>query len=510
MNNDILFYVLQKLIKISEVSFQQQTTHRKIENFLDFSNLLDQYKISTMAIKANSSNLGQLSFPAITQLKIEDKAVFVILESFDNQMVSYYDGEKTVQESMTVFEQKWSGNVLLLAKDEFSGEANFEQNLAQSKAVRFQKIIGFGALACLVIAALWLCQNFRMGLWWVLQMLGLGISSLLLINEFGEPSAFIQKLCHVGKTTDCSTVLNSDKSKIFNWLSWSEMAFLYFGFVVLSPFFIGENAIQSIFGGFSSVSILPITAVSIYYQWRLLKTWCTLCLGIIGVLWCSAILVILNGFEALNFTFPLASLGIMGLWFLIKPAILAQKENQRLQYEARQYQENNALFKVYLESESAIDIAAWPNEVSTGDADAPVVITMVSNPFCKPCAAAHEEIADWSRYFEAKVVYRFTVNTHEPDHEANRFIKHLYSIADPEIQAEALEAWYGIKDFKKWAVLYPVVENPQADDYLMRSAAWSQEVNIAYTPTIFINGYLLKEPYRVTDLKHHLRFLMEG
>jgi protein-disulfide isomerase len=244
-----------------------------------------------------------------------------------------------------------------------------------------------------------------------------------------------------------------------------------------------------------------------------------LCLGIVAVLWLSfgilsfglnmsisqcLVLPVLQYFNLFA-----AYLLAFGLWFLVKPFILTNQKAKTIEEELHNFVSNPVMFKAYLQKQQNVGVQTWDNEIVFGNVASPLSVIIVTNPFCKPCGFAHKELMEWGKYYEAKIIYRLTPNEEEKDHEGNRFIKHLWSITDTEIQEQALHDWYETKKYDIWAKKYPVEIFADAENQLRRHANWVKFAQITQTPTIFMNGYELKEPYNFTQLKYLLKALIE-
>jgi hypothetical protein len=56
--------------------------------------------------------------------------------------------------------------------------------------------------------------------------------------------------------------------------------------------------------GLLSLVVLPFTLWSVWYQWKVAKTWCPLCLGVVAVLWVEAILSLFALQSGISFPSP--------------------------------------------------------------------------------------------------------------------------------------------------------------------------------------------------------------
>lgn len=475
-------------------------------------NILDKLKISNISVKLQIEQLSKINFPAIAHIQTEQDSYFVLLKKIDNEYINFYD-TNTGNQKQTIksFVKVWTGTTILLSIDEHSGEPNYEENRKQENSRKWQNSISFIAFSVLFLGLFRSSTiTWQVVLWLLTQTIGFILCVLLLIHQFGKPVGFVQKICHLGKKTDCQSIVKSSASKIFSWLSWAELGFMFFFGNLLSALFISVAGVIQL-----NLLLFPLvfigSIVSIYYQWQIAKSWCVLCLGVIGSLYLGFIITS----DGLNFDFKFQLTILLGyilslaLWFLVKPAIIAKQELVEMTTERNSWQQNSEIFIAYLKNKPQVLIEEWQNEISNEHSNTPLTMVMVSNPFCNPCGLAHKELKDWARFFEIRVLYRFTPNPFEPNHVSNLFIKHLYSIQEKDIQEKALSDWYEIKDYELWAKKYPIQMKEEATLYLDKLNTWCESMVIEYTPTFFINGYRLETPYEINHLKYHFHSLIE-
>ena len=145
-----------------------------------------------------------------------------------------------------------------------------------------------------------------------------------------------------------------------------------------------------------------------------------------------------------------------------------------------------------------------------GNPNAETTITMVSNPFCGPCAKAHETLDKWLKTRDdIKVKIIFTTRN-DVDNEKAKVAQHVWALSllnDVKLVENALNDWYtlGDKKYEAWAKKYPVEFNGDMNNIAQQQQnAWFDLAEIKVTPTILLNGYKLPEPYKLEDIKHLL------
>jgi uncharacterized membrane protein/protein-disulfide isomerase len=344
-----------------------------------------------------------------------------------------------------------------------------------------------------------------------LKVIGIALSVLLLIAQSDQNNSLVQKLCNSSKKTSCQTVLDSKASKLFGWLSLSELGLVYFsgGFFVLlfSSFSVGS--IQRLpFLAWLSVLALPYTLFSVYYQKFVVKQWCPLCLGVLILLWLEFAL----GFQFLNLpTFPTLNvpnlqLLILGFaiptafWLLAKPWWQESQQLNPAKQELNTFKMDGEVFGSLLEKSKFVETGNIEYEMVLGNPNAEHEILMVTNLFCKPCAKAHRQLESLLWEFSETVRFKFRFVSQ------SEIAQQILMLPNPTTQKEALAEWYANPDSKSWRQKYPTkTVSSEVEESLKRQVAWSETHEINYTPTFFINGYELPQLYSIENVKFYFR-----
>lgn len=136
-------------------------------------------------------------------------------------------------------------------------------------------------------------------------------------------------------------------------------------------------------------------------------------------------------------------------------------------------------------------------------------ITKVCNPYCEPCAKAHRAMENLLESGKVNLRIIFTATVNEDDHRSKP-VRHFLAInakGNNVKTRKALNQWYNHKnkDYARFAKDYPVGKILlQQDKSINAMSAWCISEKIAYTPTIFINGFKLPNEYSINDLEEIL------
>ena len=213
-----------------------------------------------------------------------------------------------------------------------------------------------------------------------------------------------------------------------------------------------------------------------------------------------------------NFIFALYALFIPTIsWFLLKPLL---KRLQVAKYEKRSYSMlkfNDDVFWSLLKNQpSIVDQSTSELGITIGNPNAKHTIIKVCNPYCGPCATVHpdiERIIESNPEVKAQII--FTATNHENDRGAKP-VKHLLAVSekgDENLTKNALDDWYLAKEksYDVFANKYPM--NGEIDKQtgkIDQMKEWCEKVKIEYTPTIFIDGFLLPKGYQIKDINYFL------
>lgn len=517
--------IVSALLKGLKVNVSMETindtlqSHPDYLSFLSISDSLNNWKVENLVIQTSAEKLSEIPTPFITSFK---QGVFVgVLEVLENELVIVNQQGKKETIAKNVFLSQWTENILVAEANEFSGEINYQQkiNATNIKTVVYSLIL-LGILTSLFIPYLNGSITLLPTLYLLVKLIGLTASVLLLWYDIDKGNPLLKQICSGIQKANCSAVLNTKAATLGGMVTWSEVGFVYFAGSLLFSALAGINKVLPILSIISLLA-LPYIIFSIYYQWKVAKQWCVLCLMVQAVLLAEGILVLANNSlsfaqakEAFanNFIFALYALLIPSIsWFLLKPLL---KRLQVAKYEKRSYSMlkfNDQVFWSLLKTQpSIVDHSTSELGITIGNPYAKHTIIKVCNPYCGPCATAHpeiERIIESNPEVKAQII--FTATNHENDRGAKP-VKHLLAVSekgDENLTKTALDDWYLAKEknYDVFANKYPV--NGELDEQAKKidqMKDWCEKVKIEFTPTIFINGYQLPKGYQIKDINYFL------
>ena len=534
-SNEPLVNVVQQFVRLLNVKITASSVNETVLSHPDYPSLLSisdcftQWKIDNAAVKIDGSRLAEIPTPFIGYIGGELK---VVTQS-DSDRIHYIepDGESKSEDKIS-FLDRWHGVAFLAETNENSGQPNYtsERFIEQKKALAIPFII-------LLMAAWAIPAGYIFSLDHTTQdtfvysglilskVLGISVCMMLLWYEVDKYNTTLKKLCSgVGAKTDCNAVLNSSQSKVFSWLSWSELGFIYFagGFLTLALY---PNLTFTI--GALSLLALPYIIFSVTYQAFVIKQWCPFCLAIQVILLTEFLLNGINGFrfiadiQALQAaTWSFLSLSILQLaivylipslaLFSIKPLIIKTLKGNKSRFELNRLKANSDIFASMLSSQKRV--VQWESNlgITLGNDQAQNTVIKVCNPYCDPCSNAHPEIKkllNESQNVKVQIIYNTSYSGYDKGVEPVRHFLAIHESNSQDHTKKALDDWYlnKNKNYKTYALNHPVDADLLAQDAKIKKMHdWTVLNDVAFTPTYFFNGVQLPAQYGLSDLKYFL------
>ena len=515
-------------VKVNDTTVNETLhSHPDWPSLLCVSDALQKWNVPNAAGKLDPADIVQLPVPFMAEIKNRETSLVVVTE-ITGSTISYIAGnkKKKITERREEFEIKWTGIYLLAEPLPESGEKGFKQKRQNALVKSILPLALMFLLFGLSFIALQhnltgvaVASSYATGIYLQYFILAAGgiISALLLWYEIDNNNPLLKKVCTGIAKGNCSAILTGKAAKLTNWLSWSEVGFFYFtGSLLVLTLSMNESSVSII--SWISILTLPYIIFSLNYQWKVAKQWCVLCLGVQVLLLLGGINVIVNSLTASSVNLPFNTFVMASLlyllpivaWYIAKPYLLQLQKEKNTKREYLRIKFNNEVFDTLLKKQKQITAAPDGLGIILGNPDAKYELIKVCNPYCGPCATAHpeiEKILEENKEVKARIIFMATND--EKDYRKDA-VKHLLAIAEenkePAIK-KALNDWYLApkKDYNVFASKYPMNgELKKQECKIDEMSKWCTATEIAYTPTIFINGYQLPGAYNLGDLTYFL------
>jgi uncharacterized membrane protein/glutaredoxin len=507
----------------ASVSIQQildeLNKHPDYPNLTAIADVLHNFGIASDAYHVPREGLSSVPLPFIAHT-IEQGKEFLYVSFIDDRMLTVTaNGHEKFQLPREEFYKVYDG-IVLVPEDQDRPMMN-----KGNKNVRlpdlYQPALLLLLLLVLALAASRYSPVFQA--WYLIasalfKSAGLIVSIMLLVQSVDRTNPLIQKLCSGSGNgnTDCHAILASDAAIVFKGLTWSEVGFFYFSGTWLALVFgPGSEPVIYILA-ILNLLCLPYTLYSVHYQFFVAKKWCVLCCTVQAILWLDFIVQ----YNVLMKPFPLPAINDLSvlaigaglpviLWLFLRPVLKKAQQVIPLRNQLRSIKYNSETFRSLLESGPKYVPPQEDWSIVLGNVEASNVITMVSNPYCPPCAEAHEVLDEWLAHEpDVQVRIVFTADNTDKDIKTPvaRHLMALGQLSDRTIVKSALRQWFSQKhkDLGAWQQKYPATVSENDLIKMEKQKAWIKMAEIRSTPTILVNGHQLPDAYQLGDIKYLL------
>lgn len=477
-------------------------------NLYGLSDMLSVYKIENAGIQVEDKDLRELASPFVAHVSND----FVVVRQMSDQAVDYVWREKEISVPVDEFKKLWSGIALVAEPGESSREPEYEKHRETALVNSVQKIGIIMILVVLLVLGSWehhLFSSVTGGFLLFINLAGVGVSFLLLLKQGKVQSEYTDKICSLFKQGDCNSVLESDAAKLGGMFSWSEIGLGYFisslTLVVFYPQWMPYLMLVNLLS-------LPYTGWSVWYQYKVAKQWCPLCLSVLLLLWMTAVVNVFGQWRLPTFEMQdMLSVAILYLLPFLALHLLSERWFRSEQLENVKYELNNlkaseSVFLSQMELQPHYKVNLATSQIVWGCPQAKLRITVLTNPHCNPCAQMHKRIGALLREMGDKVCVQYIFSSFNKELEKSaRFLLAVYQQENYE-RAEAIyNDWFAGKKYlgETYMLTFDYdLESMEVNRELNKHKEWQLENRLTATPTVLINGYQLPDSYKIEDMRH--------
>lgn len=519
-------YCLTQLVEVLSIPVTKASIihelrrHPHNPSLLAFSDVLNNWGVANAAYKIDREELSDVPTPFIAHLSDRGGQFVLVKHIANNQVTIATEDLPSLTVDLELFNKSWTGNLLVVAPDSTAGEQNYLVKRRKERIDTLRLPLLITCIFLLTILAFHSTQSLLRTelpslILFFVKSAGLIVSILLLIHSIDASNPLLRRICNTTKDNSCDEILASKAAQITPEISWSEVGFFYFSgtwllllFGIGNPTFLQVLAILNLF-------CLPYTIYSIYYQYKIAKTWCIMCCTIQALLWLEFAII----FSSYKYNLHLIKLidlekislcfiSPIILWTFIKPYLLKTQQLNQITEQLNSFRYNIDLFNKIITEQPKYRLLDETDTIIIGEQDADKTITMVTNPFCSPCSRMHqllEELIAKRSDIRLQVIFITDEDSSSP---RNKVVSHLMTLNKQRksVVTQALQSWYNQrqKDYAEWSQRYPIDNEVTSGQSIQKQRKWCGEVGVTATPTILINGYMLPVLFNVEDIKYFL------
>lgn len=528
MNNQ-MFFLLNQFSNKNNIQLDREEvkiqllSHPYYPSINSITDLFNHFNIDNLALKVdnNLDSYSQIPDVFLAQIKEDKGNQLVVVSKKTDGVELIYDEHKSKNISVNKFFELWTGILVVIEKKEKKDYDNL------NKAGKIKKLVYFSTFIILISFFTLAKPSLFQIIYFALSCVGIYISYLIVIHELGLHSKILDKFCSgENKNTSCDAVLSSKGATIFGLFKLSDVGFVYFTALALISLIISSIDLQttSVIFLISTLAI-PFTFYSLYYQWKVVKNWCPLCLSIVSILWLQFGALFLNDafwkYMFINdhsYVFFIASLLITtSLWILIQPLLKKEQLFEKLEIEHIKFKRNFKLFKSALNLNPILDTAIPAvSELVFGNKnpDAFLTIILITNPMCGYCKESHRVIEKILKNENSniQIIIRFNVSPDDEEAKGTKIaakILELYHATNEKNCLYALSDIYSEMDADTWLKKWGETIPKKYLRTLKYEKEWCGNNKINFTPAMLLNGQQYPKEYGKMDLLYFIDELIE-
>lgn len=508
-------YLESEEIYVDKDEFDFQfNSHPDFPSLLALSDTLTFFNIKNGAFKVNKSEIDLLPNKFFAKLN-KGNSDFLSYVQKMNDTVIYSNGIAKNIVSKTDFEALWS-DIVLLAENEGT-PPKAKSNTKHNYILPLVTLVLITSVIILTSPKNWLL------FFYALPILGTLLSIAVLKDLLGTKNELLNKFCNITTNTSCNTIVNSNKWKIFDIISFSDLSIIFFSAQLVCLFLMGLINLYADYFSIQTIMLIsafPVITVSIYYQKYIEKKWCPLCLAIIGIvlLELSAVFYLNSNFSfnisALGALLYLATFALLStIWLPLKKTLKKVNDLKAIELKANRFKRNYVVFKIMLIATERYDLPKCA--LIFGNPDAMLNISIVTSPFCGYCKEPHYMLKSILEKYGEQLNISIFYNVNPTIILLRDFtltISQLKIKKGEESFLEAMDYWYKVKDIdnRKWFNKYKVDNEINELERLMEiQRKWFLRNSINFTPCLFVSGYRYPKEYNITDLPFFIEELLE-
>jgi uncharacterized membrane protein len=481
--------------------------HPKYPVLESFSHALQKKNVSSIPMRASLDDLKHYPKPIVCACRnaYNEEELKIITRTHDNSIEVLDDRNTRLKYSSNEFFKEYQGIALLMKKSEETSSS--PRSFSDVKPL-------FVVLLVVFIPILWTLLNWdTLGLFGIYDILFsinslLGVVvTLLIVQHVHKDSRMLSKFCtSENNQFDCDDLLKSEASKVFGLIKLTSISLVYFLFLLLLNLcsFNDSLSISSIlaFVGFS----FPF--YSVYYQWRIVKRWCKLCLIVQGLLLTNFVIGLLYSletnlaFEKINWIPLFLMLVVLILVVMAYERYLVVSSRLDKYKEATKIKFDRKIFQFALSKQPKIDtsefiVLNYGNLSNYRDE-----ITIIANPRCKECKNVYRELNRFVHHKRRVKVSEVIYFPYEDSKDLEVIEKILKSYQNRQVLGKEIIHLLNYQQLLDWSDTPSDLDAMETQHLVDNNINTYKKFNFTKTPVILFNGHVLPEYYTIQDLDY--------
>ncbi|WP_378187564.1 vitamin K epoxide reductase family protein [Aquimarina sp. W85] len=506
----ILAYAKKQNIVLDIESFSfRLVSHPSYPNLLSVIETLEYFQIPHAVYNVAFDEIDQTPDSFLAFLKTKHRTQDLHLVERKNGQI-FIDSQKVPLEYLKI---RWKNIVLLFEP--------VEKSKLYSKVSRTKKNL-FALLLLSALSFILLQANVIKSIFSLLSIVGFIVSILSLKSLFQFTISNLDKFCKKTNQNNCDSVINSKKWKLFKYVNFSDISFLFFLSQIISYLLMNIASYEQDYFFIQKVVLLAsmlFVITSLLYQKFAEKKWCPLCLVISSVLILQMTLLFYSSNNSITISLEplllyafIQAILVFG-WYILKDILKQVHKLKTSTIESTRIIRNYTLFKNTLIEQPKYDFSIFTIS-SSAITRSQLVITVITNPFCDFCKKAHSSLQKIVQRYGDQIAYNTILNVDILDEYDNDKLI-CQNMMAMQLQGDinefnkALHTWFTNENESQWLASYSInFDKQKVDKTFIQQKQWCIKNQIDFTPGLFINGYFYPKIYAIDHLDYFIQDLL--
>lgn len=198
-------------------------------------------------------------------------------------------------------------------------------------------------------------------------------------------------------------------------------------------------------------------------------------------------------------------IAILGINMLV-PKRNTEEAIQLLKQTINSIKADEDVFVAILKKQPFYETGDCDSIIRFGNSNSKLQLTILSNPYCNPCAVMHKNIEALLTKVNNGISVQYILSSfNEKSNSTNRYLIAACLSDNTAFTRQIFKDWFEkgkeLKDdyFKKLSLN---MNNPKIEIEFLKHESWKDKTQIRATPTVLVNGYQLPENYKIEDLRY--------
>jgi protein-disulfide isomerase len=181
-------------------------------------------------------------------------------------------------------------------------------------------------------------------------------------------------------------------------------------------------------------------------------------------------------------------------------------EVEHIKQEINSLKANEAVFKTLLTQQPHYEVSKADSQILFGNPEAPLRISILTNPFCNPCAKMHKRVEKLLHDTKRNVCLQYIFSSFHPDLDfACKGLIAAYLEKEQSDFERIIADWFEKGKPMKEAFFQEMrldLTSPEIESEFQKHEAWKETSQLRATPAVLVNGYKLPDNYKIEDLRY--------